>query len=45
MNSEDLTLKQIFEITEKLVDEQDEINDFGHHSLGKEFMESIVIDL
>ena len=30
MNSEDLTLKQMFDITAKLVDEQDEINSLDH---------------
>ena len=30
MNFTDLTLKQMFDITAKLVDEQDEINGLGH---------------
>ena len=42
MNSEDLTLKQMFDITAKLVSDQDEINglDITH---GKEFMEQLSI--
>ena len=40
MNSRDLTLKHTFDITAKLVGEQEEIQ----HSLGKEFMETTVID-
>ena len=35
MNSTDLTLKQMFDITAKLVDEQDEINSFDHIQWGK----------
>ena len=30
MNSKDLTLKHMFDITSKLVSEQDEINNFGN---------------
>ena len=44
MNSEDLTLKQMFDITAKLVNEQDEINGLDKHSLEKEFMETTVTD-
>ena len=35
MNSEDLTLKQMFDITAKLVGEQDEINGLGNVHWGK----------
>ena len=35
MNSTDLTLKQMFDITAKLVDEQDEINSLDHIQWGK----------
>ena len=35
MNSTDLTLKQMFDITAKVVDEQDEINSLGHIQWGK----------
>ena len=35
MNSEDLTLKQMFDITAKLVGEQDEINDLDNIHWGK----------
>ena len=35
MNSDDLTLKQMFDITAKLVDEQDEINSLDHIQWGK----------
>ena len=44
MNSEDLTLKQMFDITAKLVNDQDEINGLDKNSLGKEFMETTVTD-
>ena len=44
MNSEDLTLKQMFDITAKLVGEQDEINGLDNIHWGKEFMETTVID-
>ena len=43
-NSEDLILKQMFDITAKKVSEQDEINFFGQYSLGKEFMETTDTD-
>ena len=45
MNSEDLTLKQMFDITAKLVGEQDEINGLDNIHWGKKFMETTVIDL
>ena len=35
MNSTDLTPKQMFDITAKLVDEQDEINSLDHIQWGK----------
>ena len=44
MNSEDLTLKRMFDITAKLVSDQDEINGLDKNSLVKEFMETTVID-
>ena len=45
MNSRDLTLKQMFDITAKLVGDQDEINGSDNiYSLGKEFMETTVTD-
>ena len=44
MNSEDLTVKQMFDVTAQLVNDQEEIPWFGQHSLGKEFMEKTVID-
>ena len=44
MNSEDLTLKQMFVITAQLVNDQEEIHGFGQNSLGKEFMETTVTD-
>ena len=43
MNSTDLTLKKMFDITAKLVSEQEEINNL-ENSLGKKFMETTVID-
>ena len=44
MNSRDLTLKHMFDITFKLVSEQDEINNLDNIHVGKEFMETTVID-
>ena len=44
MNSRDLTLKQLFDITAKLVGEQEEMNNLDNIHLGKEFMETTVID-
>ena len=43
-NSEELTLKQMFDIAAKLVNDQDEINGLDKISLGKEFMETTVTD-
>ena len=39
MNSEDLALKEMFDITEQLVNDQEEIHGLDN-SLGKEFMET-----
>ena len=39
MNSEDLTLLQVFDVTAQLVNDQEEI-----HGLDKEFMETTVTD-
>ena len=44
MNSEDLTLKQMFDITAKLVGEQEKINNLDNIQREKEFMETTVID-
>ena len=44
MNSTDLILKQMFDITLKLVSEQDEINILDKIHWGKEFMKTTVID-
>ena len=44
MNSEDLTLKQMFDITLKLVSEQDEINNLDKIHWGKKFMGTTDID-
>ena len=44
MNSRDLTLKQMFDITAKLVSDPDEINGLDNIHWGKEFMETTVID-
>ena len=44
MNSEDLTLKQMFDITAKLVGEQEEINNLDNIHWGKNFMETTVTD-
>ena len=44
MNSRDLTLKHMFDITLKLVSEQDEINNLDKNSMVKKFMETTVID-
>ena len=44
MNTSDLTLKKMFDISAKLVGEQDEIFKCGYDSLGKTFMEISVID-
>ena len=44
MKSRDLTLKHMFDITFKLVSEQDEINNLDKIHWGKKFMETTVID-
>ena len=44
VNTADLTLKQMFDISAKLVTEQDGDLKFGNHSLGKTFMEISVIN-
>ena len=36
-----LTLKQMFDVTAQLVNNQDEINGPGQNSLGKEFFENV----
>ena len=42
MNFEDLSLKQMFDVTAQLVNDQEEIHAwFGQNSLGKEFLESL----
>ena len=43
-NTTDLTLKQMFDISTRLVSEQDEISGFGNNWMGKSFMEIPVID-
>ena len=43
VNTADLTLKQMFDISAKLVAEQDEISNFGNDWLGRTFMEISVI--
>ena len=43
-NSTDLTLKKMFDISEKLVSEQEEINYVDKILLEKSFMETAVID-
>ena len=44
-NTEDLTMKQIFDIAEKLITEQsDEICGVKNNQLGKLFMEVLVFD-
>ena len=44
MNSRDLTLKHMFDISEKLVSEQEEINNVDKIYWKKSFMETAVID-
>ena len=44
MNSTDLTLKQMFDITAKLVSEQEEINNLKGIHWERKFMETTVID-
>ena len=43
-NYESLTLKQMFDVTVQLVNNQEEINCLDKNSVGKEFMETTVID-
>ena len=43
-NNQNLTLKKMFDISTKVVSEQDEILKFGNDSLGKTFMEISVIN-
>ena len=43
-NTKDLTLKQMFDISTRLVSEQDEISGFENNKLGKLFMEILVFD-
>ena len=42
-NYEDLTLKQMFDVTSQLVNDQEEIHGLDN-SLGKEFLETSVTD-
>ena len=44
MNYEDLTLKQMFDVTAQLVNNQDENQWAGQHSLGKRFLETSLTD-
>ena len=44
MNSRDLTLKKMVDISEKLVSEQEEINNVDKIYWKKSFMETAVID-
>ena len=44
MNSTDLTLEKMCDISEKLVSEQEEINKVDKNLLEKSFMETAVID-
>ena len=41
MNSEDLTLKQMFDITAQLVNNQEEINCLDKILCGKEFLDTV----
>ena len=43
-NTKDLTLKQMFDISARLVSEQDEISELETNLLGKSFMEIYVFD-
>ena len=43
-NLEDLTLKQMFDVTAKLVGEQEEIKWAGQNSVGKEFLDTSVVN-
>ena len=44
-NYDDLTLKQMFDVTAQLVNNQDEIKWSGQNSVGKEFLDTSVTDL
>ena len=44
MNSEDLTLKQMFDVTAQLVNDQEEIHGLDTNQWVKEFLETTVID-
>ena len=44
VNTEDLTLQQMFDMSAKLVAEQDEISGLGNDWLGKTFLEISVIN-
>ena len=44
MSFEDLTLKQMFDVTAQLVNDQEEIHGLDKNSLGKEFLEKPVTD-
>ena len=43
-NHEDLTLKQMFDVTAQLVNNQDEINGLDKNSVGKVFLDTSVTD-
>ena len=44
MTFEDLTLKQMFDVTAQLMNDQEEIHGLDKNSLGEEFLETSVID-
>ena len=44
VNTTDLTVKQMFDISTKLVSEQDDISRFGNNWLGESFMEISVVN-
>ena len=44
MQSEDLTFKQMFDVTAQLVNDQEEIHGLDKNSLEKEFLETTVTD-
>ena len=43
-NSEDLTLKQMFDVTAQFVNDQEEIHGLDKNSMGKEFLETSLTD-
>ena len=43
-NYEDLTLKQMFDVTAQFENNQEEIHGFGQNSVGKGFLETSVTD-